>query len=166
MLIQVHDKERMTIVQLWRLIFKFTFDKKNCPYNAKKTVEDQLLKWNGFIQMNKAMELDKYGIDKDTQFTPIGQKGSILDEMEYQVGMMCSWVVREEKGDFQGKIEAYARAKIDYRTAEPMCKMFPESNNLRNMARGKVALAQNMKEFPEIYAKTKPLKTFFPMKGV
>lgn len=151
MLIKVHDNERLTIVELWRLIFKFTFDKKACAYSTKQTIETQLLKWNGFIKMNKAMEADKFGINPSTEFVAVGKKGSILDEMEYQIGMMCSWVVREENGDFEGKIEAYARAKIDYRLAEPMCKMYPEYAKKRNFAAGQDALKKNMKQFPEIY---------------
>lgn len=151
MLLQIHDKERLPILHVWRLIFRFTFEKKNCPHTMKKTIEDQLLKWNCFIQLNKARELDKFGLDPEMEFVAVGKKGSILDEFEYQIGLMCSWVVREEKGEFEGKVAAYVRAKIDYRLAEPMCKVFPECTTNRNMARGRSALLQNIKDFPEIY---------------
>lgn len=155
MLLQIHDKERMPIFVLWRLIFKFTFDKNNCAHTTKKTIEDQLLKWNGFIQVNKARELDTYGLDPDTQYTPVGRKGSVLDEMEYQLGLMCSWVVRDEKNEFQSKVVAYTRAKIDYRLVEPMCKVYPECVANRNFNRGNAALLHNMKDFPEIYKNIK-----------
>lgn len=151
MLLQIHDKERLAIMPLWRLIFRFTFEKKNCPHTIKKTIEDQLLKWNSFIQINKARELEKYGLDPEMEFVPVGKKGSILDEFEYQLGLMCSWVVREEKGEFQSKIDAYGRAKIDYRLVEPMCKVFPECAANRNVARGHSHLLQNIKDFPDIY---------------
>ena len=151
MLLQIHDKERLPILHVWRLIFRYTFEKKNCPHTMKKTIEDQLLKWNCFVQLNKAKELEMYGIDKDMEFVPVGKKGSILDEFEYQLGLMCSWVVREEKGEFQPKVDAYNRAQIDYRMVEPMCKVFPECVANRNYARGHRALLQNIKDFPQIY---------------
>lgn len=153
MLINIEDKERMAIVPLWRLIFQYTFAKKTCPYTAKQTIETQILKWNGFVNMNKAREAALYG--QDATFTPVGKKGSILDEFEYQVGLMCSWVVREEKGEFMGKVEAYARAEVDYRLVQPMCRVFPEYASKRNYARGQSALLQNMKDFPEIYNRIK-----------
>lgn len=149
MLIQVHDKVRLAIVPLWRLIFQFTFDKQSCPHTARKTIEDQLLKWNGFIQINKAREAALYG--QEASFAPVGTKGSILDEIEYQIGLMCSWVVREEQGEFEPKVEAYKKAQVDYRLAEPMCRVFPEHAGKRNYSRGQSALLTNMKDFPEIY---------------
>lgn len=158
MLLQIHDKERMALVPLWRLIFKFTFDKKSCAHTTKKTIEDQLLKWNGFVQINKARELEQFGLDPDSQFVPVGQKGSILDECEYQLGLMCSWVVREEKDEFLPKVDAYKRANVDYRMCEPMCKVFPEITKNRNFERGHRALIQNIRDFPEIYRNIKKPK--------
>ena len=155
MLLQVHDKERMAIVPLWRLIFKFTFEKQACGHSTRKTIEDQLLKWNVFIQINKAHTLEKFGLDPEANYAPVGKKGSILDEMEYQLGLMCSWVVREENGEFQSKVDNFKKHKIDYRLAEPMTRVFPECNKLRNPAKGRHALIQNMKQFPEIYKRIK-----------
>lgn len=147
--IEVKSAERMPILDLWRLIFKFTFDKKSCAHSAQKTIETELLKWNGFVKMQKAREIEKYGLTSD--FTPVGTKGSVLDELEYQVGYMCSWLVREENGDFQRLVDTYTRAKIDYRLAEPMCKVFPDCKHLRNPKRGQEYLKQNMKDYPEHY---------------
>lgn len=156
-LIHIHSTDRMSIVDLWRLIFKFTFDKRGCGHTTKKTIEENLLKWNDVVQMLKKKQADQFGIDSN--YTPVGKKGSILDEMEYQIGNMCSWVVREEKDEFQHLVETYARNKIDYRLAQPMCKVFTkECEYLRNPARGRAALKANMEEFPEIYENLKNIR--------
>lgn len=149
-LLQINSKDRMPLFDLWRLIFRFTFDKKSCAFTAKQTIENHLLKWNDLIRFQKKIMTDKFGPGYDG-YVAIGKKGSILDEIEYQVGLMCSWVVREEKGEFQSKVEAFKRASIDYRLAEPACKVFPECNGLRNYARGREALIRAMKVNPEDY---------------
>lgn len=148
--VRVNSTNRMPIIDLWRLIFKFTFDKKNCGYGVKKDIEDNLLRWNGYIKMEKARKYEKFGKGFD-DYVPIGKKGSIIDEYEYQVGMMCSWVVREEKDEFFPRVEMFKRHKIDYRIAEPMCKVFPDCKHLRNYSAGRAALAQNMKDNPQDY---------------
>lgn len=147
--IQINSPERMPLLDMWRLVFKFTFDKKNCGHSTRRTIEDNLLKWNGFVQMEKMRIANKFGIDPN--FVSIGKKGSMIDEVEYQVGYMASWVVREEKGEFQHLVDTYTRAGIDYRLAEPMAKVFPECKKLRNYTRGRAALGQAMKDNPEDY---------------
>lgn len=147
--IKVNSSDRMPLLDMWRLIFKFTFDKKNCPYNTKITLETELLKWNGYVKMEKVRIMNKYGLDNE--FIPVGQKGSIIDEIEYQVGYMCSWCVREEQGEFKALVDTYKRSNIDYRLAEPMRKVFPECKQLRNYARGRAAMIQAMKDNPQDY---------------
>lgn len=153
-LLQVHSNDRMPLMELWRLIFKFTFDKKSCAYSTKQTIETNLLKWNDLIKYQKRILTEKFGPGFDG-YVPVGKKGSVLDEVEYQVGMMCSWVVREENGDFEYKIETFKKAGIDYRLAEPMSKAFPECNKLRNFRRARAALKQAMKDNPQDYTNDK-----------
>jgi hypothetical protein len=142
----------MPIRFLWQLIFTFTFDKKSCAHCTKKIIGEQLCKWNGFILINKQRELDKYGLDPLMAGVAIGHKGSALDEMEYQLGLMCSWVVREEKGEFESKVETYKKHKVDFRLAEPMCHVFGEyAAKHRNRAKGLYFLKQAMLEHPEDY---------------
>lgn len=150
-LYQPNPKERMPLQDLWRLIFKFTFDKKSCAYTTKTTIETHLLKWNGLVKYQKQILTAKLGAGFDG-YAPIGRKGSWLDEAEYQLGLMCSWVVKEERGEFIGKVATFARAKIDYRLAEPMCKVFPECAKLRDFKSGRDALNKAMKDHPEDYA--------------
>lgn len=153
MLLQIHDKSRMPIKFLWQLIFTFTFDKKSCAHVTKKIIEDQICKWNGFVQVNKVRELEKYGLDPLMVGVAVGKRGSALDEMEYQVGLMCSWVVREEKGEFISQVETYKKHKIDWRMAQPMCVVFPEYvSKHRNLAKGRAALLAAMKANPQDYA--------------
>lgn len=155
MLIKINDKSRLPILPLWRLIFRFTFDKKTCAYNTKKIIEEQLLKWHSFIQANKKSELEKFGLDPETQFTPVGQKGSILDEFEYQLVMMRQWVRDEEEDKFRHKIETYIRSNTDYRLVKPMAFAFPECSGLRNTDRGLAHLRQAMKDNPQDYEERK-----------
>lgn len=149
-LLQVHSKDRMTLIDLWRLVFKFTFDKHNCAYSTKQTIETNILKWNDLLKAQKKILTEKFGAGLDN-YVAIGKKGSILDEIEYQIGSICAWVVREENGELQHLVDTYKRAGIDYRLAQPMCKVFPECAKLRNFRRGQEALKQSMKDHPEDY---------------
>jgi len=160
MLINIKDASRMPIKYLWQLIFTFTFDKKSCGHMTKDIIGQQLMKWNDFIQINKKRELEKYGLDPDAPAAPLGQKGSVLDEMEYQLQNMCSWVVREEKGDFEPKVELYKKHKIDFRLAEPQCHVFPEFQTRRNKRKGHAALLANMADKPHQYANPNKKKYF------
>lgn len=148
-LLQINSKDRMHLIDLWRLIFKFTFEKKACSYTAKQTIETNILKWNDLIRTQKRIIADKFGLEAD--FVPVGQKGSILDEIEFQVGNMCAWVVKEEKGEFQHLVDTYGRNKIDYRLAQPMAKVFPECAKLRDFKGARAALDKAMKDNPEDY---------------
>lgn len=161
MLINVHDKSRIPIKYLWQLIFTYTFDKKSTGHMTKQTISKQLCKWNGFIEINKARELEQYGLDPEMASVPIGRKGSVLDEMEYQLQLMCSWVVKEEKGEFESRVELFRKHKVDFRLAEPMCAVFPEFAKKRNMARGQNALKEAMKANPQDYGTPNKKKTFF-----
>lgn len=152
MLINFNDKSRMPIKYLWQLIFTFTFDKKSCGHMTKDVIGKQLEKWNDFIKINKERELEKYGLDPQMAAVPVGQKGSALDEMEYQLMLMCSWAVREEKGEFMPKVELFKKHKIDFRLAEPMRHVFPEyCKSHQNPARGEAALKAAMEANPEDY---------------
>ncbi len=161
MLINMHDKSRMPIKYLWQLIFTFTFAKETTGHMTKDIIGEQIVKWNGFIQINKARELEQYGLDPQAAAIPVGQKGSVLDEMEYQIQLMASWVVREEKEEFRSKIELYKKHKIDFHLVEPMCHVFPEFANRRNKAKGLAALAAAMKANPEDYADPKKKRQYF-----
>jgi hypothetical protein len=160
MLINVNDKIRMPIKFLWQLIFTYTFDKKSTGHMTKDIIGMQLTKWNGFIEINKAYRADKLGIDPEMAKIPVGLKGDVIDEMEYQLQMMCSWVVREEKDEFKPRVELFKKHKIDFRLVEPMCFAFPEHASKRNMKKGEVALKAAMKANPQDYAGPKK-KTFF-----
>lgn len=142
-------KNRMSLYDLWRLIFKYTFDKKSCGYSTQSVINDHIMSWYHHIEEEKKKELQKYGLS--ASFTAIGRKGSILDEHDYQIKLMSDWVVKEEGGFFEKRVMAYERAKIDYRLAEPMCKVFPECSKLRDFKSGIQALKKAMKDNPEDY---------------
>jgi hypothetical protein len=161
MLINFKDASRMPIKYLWQLIFTYTFEKKSCAHRTPDIINEQLLKWNAFIDINKKRDLEKYGLDPDAPAAPIGQKGSVLDEMEYQLQNMCSWVVREEQGEFTPKVELFKKHKIDYHLAEPMCHVFPEFQTRRNKRKGHAALLANIEDKPEQYSVPKKKPMYF-----
>lgn len=147
-LLQVNSNDRLPIYHLWRLIFKYTFDKKNCSPNAHKIIEQEVLKWNKLVITQNKIKNDRFGPAIDSHIS-VGKKGTVLDEIEYQVGLMASWVRDEERGDFRSRIDSYKRAGIDWRKCKPMDRFFPEVK--KNFAAGQLALKQNMKDNPEHY---------------
>lgn len=148
-ILQINSPDRMPLVDLWRLIFKFTFEKKACSYTAKQTIETNVIKWSNLINAQKKIIAERFGLEGN--FVPVGKKGSVLDEIEFQVGNMCQWIVKEEKGEFQHLVDTYGRNKIDYRLAQPMAKVFPECAKLRDFKGGLEALKRAMKDNPEDY---------------
>lgn len=148
--IRLKSSDRMPLIDLWRLVFKFTFDKKSCGYTTKSIIEENIIKWNNLVLHQKKILTARLGPGFDG-YAPVGKKGSLLDEIEFQVGNISLWVVREEKGELQNMVDTYARNKIDYRLAEPMCKVFPECAKLRDFDKGREALKLAMKANPEDY---------------
>lgn len=137
---------------MWQIIYTFTFDKKSCGHMTKKILEEQIIKWNDFVEINKKRELELYGLDPRLNKISLGLKGSTLDEMEYQVVNMANWLVKEESGFFIKKVEDMKRHKLDFKLVAPMCDVFPEYCKAhRNFAKGQVALKQAMQDHPEDY---------------
>ncbi len=161
MLINIKDPSRMPIKFLWQLIYTFTFDKKACGHMTKDIINKQLIKWHEFIEINEKRELDAFGLDPHMAAVPVGKKGSVLDEMKFQMQLMCSWCVKEEEGKFEPRVELFTKHKIDFRLAEPMCFVFPEYASRRNMAKGKIALLKAMKDNPEDYADPNKKRQYF-----
>lgn len=151
MLINMNDKSRMPIKYLWQLIFIFTFQKQSCGHMTKDIIGKQLMIWHNFVEINKKRELELYGLDPQMAAIPVGKKGSVIDEMEYQLQLMCSWVVREENEEFKERVELFKKHKIDFKLAEPMCAVFPEYAKNRNMAKGIAALKYAMENNPQDY---------------
>lgn len=130
---------------------------------TKDVIGKQLMKWKEFVDINKERRANELGIDPSMAAIPLGLKGDVIDEMEYQLMLMCSWVVREEKGEFEPRVELFKKHKIDFRLAEPMCVVFPEYAKNRNMKKGLAALKYAMEKNPQDYEeKNVPgKKTFF-----
>jgi hypothetical protein len=161
MLINLKDHSRMPIKYLWQLIFTYTFDKKSCGHMTQDIIGHQIIKWHDFVEINKKRELEAYGLDPEMSLVPIGKKGSVLDEMEYQVQSMSKWVVREEQGEFISKVELFKKHKIDFHLAEPMCHVFPEYQTRRNKRKGHEALLANMEDKPHQYSVPKKKPMYF-----
>lgn len=145
----VPSSDVISLFNLWRMIYKFTFDKKNCSYRTQSMINEHLLQWADILQFQQRLH-------KESDIHIIGQKeedNNILDMIVEEHGTMCLWVVKEEKGELEHLKETYARSKIDYRLADPMCKVFPECQKLRNFKRGQAALEQAQKDNPQDYIK-------------
>lgn len=143
MLLRINNPDKVPLFDLWRIIVKFTFDKKNCPYNTNKIIEEELLKWNRDYQIDMVRYHNEFG------FYP--EEGSVLYETWRNIKQMSEWIMEEEAGQFQEKVDLYKTHSIDYRLAKPQCVFFPECKQLRNYARGKAALEQAMKDNPQDY---------------
>ncbi len=152
MLINVNDPTRIPIKYMWQLIYTFTFDKKSTGHMTKDIIGKQIVKWMEFVEINKKRECELYGLDPNLNKISLGLKGSVLDEMEYQVVLMADWVVKEEQGFFIKKVEDFKKHNIDFRLTPGICDAFPEyCRQHRNYAKGQVALEQAMKDHPEDY---------------
>lgn len=142
----VPSSEVLPLFDLWRMIYKFTFDKKNCAYRTQSMINEHLLKWAEILQFQQR-------IQKESKVPIIGEQVHILDMIVEEHGTMCLWVVKEEKGELEHLVETYKRGGIDYRLADPMCKVYPECAKLRNFKKARAALDQAMKDNPEDYQK-------------
>lgn len=143
MLLRINAPDKFPLWDLWRLVIRFTFDKKSCAPNVQGVIEEQLLKWNRDYQIDMVRYKNEYGC--------FPEEGSVLHETANHLREMALWLVQEEQGKFMDSIETYKKHGIDYRLVEPQAVFFPECEKFRNYARGEEALKNNMEEFPEIY---------------
>lgn len=143
MLLRINTPDKFPLFDLWRMVMIFTFNKKNCPMEARGIIEQELIKWNRDYQIDMVRYHTEYGVYPD--------EGSVLHETYLIIKEISQWVVDEEAGMFTEKAENYIKHGIDFRLAQPACHFFPECRKLRNFARGKAALEQNKLDYPEIY---------------
>ncbi len=88
----------MPIYYLWRAVWRFVFDENGCPPHHRSEVEKEIMKWNNIVQYQKKIRYEKFGPNWQNS-NPVGQKGNPIDEIEFQVGMMCKTLVEKESGE-------------------------------------------------------------------
>ena len=152
----------MPIKYLWQLIYTFTYDKKSCGHMTKDVIDKQLMKWKEFIRINEERELNEYGLDPLMASVPVGKKGSVIDEMKYQLIGMCNFVVKEEAGLLEHEVENVKKHKLDFRMLPGICDVFPEyCAARRNYSKGAEALKVNMEDKPHQYSVPKKKPMYF-----
>lgn len=140
--------------ELWRLVYKFTYDKKNCPHNTIKILNDNINKWNRDFEMDMARYHNEFGCYPAV--------GSVLHETSVQMRYLATWMVEEEQGLKEPLANTYKKHGVDYRLVAPMSAHFPECNSLRNFKRGAEHLKQAMKDNPQDYSAPKIFKPHTP----
>jgi hypothetical protein len=114
----------MSINKLWRLILRMIYDPKHSGESDLWLVESNIQLWADIVQQHNVKLQDAFG---DEAFKEsVGRRGSICDEIEYQLIAMSKLLVDDEKGLLEEKKETYRRHKIDYRKVLEYRNIFPE----------------------------------------
>jgi hypothetical protein len=114
----------MTINNLWRLVLKKVFDPDHLKPGDEYCIEHGIEKWYEIVKQHNVKLMDAIG---DIAFKEaIGRRGSITDEIEYQLVLMCKMLVDDEKGLLDSKKETFRLHKIDYRKVLEYRQIFPE----------------------------------------
>lgn len=149
---QASPDKVMPIVYLWRAIWKYVFDEQHCSFEHRKEIETEILKWNSIIQIQKTIRNDRTKGQFDKGSTgKVGQKGNVIDELEYQTGMMCKTLVDNENGLWDYHKDTLRIHNIDYRKSIHCNEWFPEVQDPDRFARGIANLKEAQKENPEDY---------------
>jgi hypothetical protein len=145
---QASPDKVMPIIYLWRAIFKYIFDKDHCAFNHRQEIEKEILKWDKIVKFQQKIRHEKYG-PTDSDKNPVGQKGNVIDEIEYQVGMMCKTLVDNENGYWDYHRDTLRIHNIDYRKSIHCQDWFPEFKV--DFKKGQEALKEAQKENPDDY---------------
>jgi len=145
---QASPDKVMPVVLIWRGIWKWIFDERNCSFDHRKILEEEILKWNKIITFQKRLRKDKYG-PTESDSNPTGQKGNVIDELAYQVGMMCKTLVDNEEGLWDYHKDTLRIHNIDYRKSIHCKFWFPEIPT--DYAKGQAALKKAQEDNPQDY---------------
>ena len=114
----------MTINNLWRLVLKKIYTPDKLKTGDEYCIENGIERWYTIVKKHNVKLADAFG---DVAFEQaVGRRGSIIDEIEYQLQLMCALLVKDEKGLLEEKKETYKRHNIDYRKVLEYRNIFPE----------------------------------------
>jgi hypothetical protein len=147
---QASPDKVMPIFYLWRAVWRFVFDEKTCPFNHRSEIEREIIKWNDIVQYQKRIRHEKYG-PTESDKEPVGKKGNIIDELEYQVGMMCKILVENEEGNWEYHKDTLRVHRIDYKKSIHCNEWFPEVQDKDRFKRGQANLKKAKEQNPEDY---------------
>jgi hypothetical protein len=145
---QASPDKVMPVVLIWRGIWKWIFDERSCSLDHRKILEEEILKWNDIIIFQKRLRLTKYG-PTESDSNPTGQKGNVIDELDYQIRMMCKTLVDNEEGLWDYHKDTLRIHNIDYRKSIHCKFWFPEIPT--DYAKGQANLEAAKRENPEDY---------------
>jgi hypothetical protein len=145
---QASPDKVMPIFYLWRGIWRFIFDEKGCPFGFRKELETEILKWDRIIKYQKKIRHEKYG-PTPSDNAPVGKKGNVIDEFEYQIGLMCKHLVDNEAGYWDYHKDTLRIHNIDYRKSIHCQNWFPEFEI--DFKKGQAALEQAKRDNPQDY---------------
>lgn len=151
LIMQCRPDKVMPIFQLWRAVWRWVFDEINCPLRHRQEVEKEILKWDNIVKTQKRIRLQKYGPQAVGVNLPTGTKGNPIDELEYQVGMMCKTLVDNENGLWDHARDTLRIHHIDYKRSIHCKKWFPECQDPDAAKKGQAILEQHKKDNPEDY---------------
>ena len=144
------NRELMSINNIWRLILRRIFNPKKAGESDLYLIEHNIEKWKAVCDGHNSKVYDAFG-DKAFE-QAVGRRGSIIDEIEYQLQEMCKMLVNDEKGLLESKKETYRVHHIDYRKVYP--NIFPECiPTPAEKAQAQGYLKRAMKEHPDEYPK-------------
>lgn len=141
--------------ELAKLVLKYIFQPKQCSPDTKSIIEQNIVELNSMVQHHKKHVAEKYGLDS-TDYQPIGTKGTPIDEIEYFLQIICSWLVKDEQGAFEATKKLYKDHKIDYRKTAQFGWLFPEVYTRKDFAQAQEYLKEHMKAKPEYYTTQAP----------
>ena len=144
---QASPDKVMPVIYLWRAIWKYIFDINHCAFDHRQEIEKEILKWNEIIRFQKSIRR----VHPDSDKQPIGQKGNVIDELEYQIGMMCKHLVDNEQGLWDYHKDTLRIHGIDYRKSIHCNQWFPEVQDPLRFERGAENLKEAQRENPQDY---------------
>ena len=149
MLIRI-DHGRMSINNMWRLVLKWVFNRDACGESDLFIINSNIEKWYKVVKEYNVKLEDAFG---DAAFQEaVGRRGSVCDEIEYQLIEMSKMLVADEDGKLDYKKETFRNHKIDYRKC--YLSVFPEmAPTKKDKARAQSFLEINKKENPDVYNK-------------
>lgn len=138
--------DQVPIPVLLRLVLQFIYDINQMSYSKEIQMKNSIVNWNKWVQEEKNKELDKYGITADT-FIPVGKKGTIVDEVEFQLQSMAWMLHRNELGGFDKRKAMFKEHRINYRKFYKL----PESYLPSDFKKAQEHLKKAMEDHPEDY---------------
>ena len=143
----IQSKDRAPLYELFRLVLKYVYDYEHLSDQDENRMKNSIQNWFVWVQEEKRRRIDKYGPGANLEGTPVGLKGTYLDEVEFAI-QGYAWLLREnDKGRLEARKSQFKKHGIDYRKFYRL----PEAYNPGDFVKARRALEQAMKANPDDY---------------